>query len=226
MEFKHFPAGSAVGTGDYVFRHFGSEQPVELPYLCFTAQEANSSVALTKIGTLSKGQAFETSTDENTWTAYTFGDVISLPSLGDKVYFRGDNVALGEGIQAYCTFHMTGTIAASGNIMSLLDKTCELRSLSMAAAYCFYHLFSGCTSLVTAPELPATTLAGSCYRNMFSGCTSLSSICVSFATWFNCTGSWVVGVATSGTFRCPSALPDERGVDKIPEGWTIIHTDA
>ena len=33
--------------------------------------------------------------------------------------------------------------------------------------------FSNCTSLTTAPELPATTLANNCYSKMFSGCTSL-----------------------------------------------------
>ena len=36
-------------------------------------------------------------------------------------------------------------------------------------------MFSGCTSLTTAPELPATTLAESCYYKMFSGCTKLKS---------------------------------------------------
>ena len=41
------------------------------------------------------------------------------------------------------------------------------------ANYCYYSMFIGCTSLVTAPELPATTLAGSCYSGMFSGCNGL-----------------------------------------------------
>jgi hypothetical protein len=36
-------------------------------------------------------------------------------------------------------------------------------------------MFQGCTSLITAPELPATTLAGSCYDSMFYGCTSLTT---------------------------------------------------
>ena len=39
--------------------------------------------------------------------------------------------------------------------------------------YCYSNMFSNCTSLVTAPELPATTLASNCYGDMFSGCTSL-----------------------------------------------------
>ena len=34
-------------------------------------------------------------------------------------------------------------------------------------------MFSGCTALIQAPALPATTLANQCYNGMFSGCTSL-----------------------------------------------------
>jgi hypothetical protein len=41
--------------------------------------------------------------------------------------------------------------------------------------YCFFNLFSGCTSLETSPELPATTLFSFCYKDMFSGCTSLET---------------------------------------------------
>ena len=35
-------------------------------------------------------------------------------------------------------------------------------------------MFSGCTSLETAPELPATTLDFHCYNGMFYGCSSLT----------------------------------------------------
>ena len=37
-------------------------------------------------------------------------------------------------------------------------------------------MFSGCTSLTTAPALPATTLVDSCYYSMFSGCIALTTI--------------------------------------------------
>jgi hypothetical protein len=36
-------------------------------------------------------------------------------------------------------------------------------------------MFSNCTSLTTAPELPATTLANGCYGSMFLQCTSLTT---------------------------------------------------
>lgn len=41
-------------------------------------------------------------------------------------------------------------------------------------SYCYAGMFSGCTSLKTAPELPATTLEINCYGGMFAGCTSLT----------------------------------------------------
>ena len=34
-------------------------------------------------------------------------------------------------------------------------------------------MFEGCTNLVDAPALPATTLSTKCYRNMFYNCSSL-----------------------------------------------------
>ena len=36
-------------------------------------------------------------------------------------------------------------------------------------------MFNYCTSLTTAPALPATTLASNCYSQMFSSCTSLTT---------------------------------------------------
>ena len=43
------------------------------------------------------------------------------------------------------------------------------------AQYCYYSMFNGCTSLESAPTLPATTLVEFCYYGMFYGCTSLES---------------------------------------------------
>ena len=40
--------------------------------------------------------------------------------------------------------------------------------------YCYCGMFDGCTSLAQAPELPATTLKSFCYYGMFKGCTSLA----------------------------------------------------
>jgi hypothetical protein len=44
------------------------------------------------------------------------------------------------------------------------------------ADYCYEAMFSNCSALTSAPELPASALAGSCYRAMFSGCTTLTAM--------------------------------------------------
>ena len=85
-------------------------------------------------------------------------------------------------------------------------------------------MFSGCTSLTTAPRLPATTLADNCYSYMFDSCSNLASIDVRFTSWdpTNATYEWLRSVGDSGTFTCPAKLPDTRGTSNIPEGWTKV----
>jgi hypothetical protein len=50
----------------------------------------------------------------------------------------------------------------------------ELPATTLADS-CYDYMFSDCTSLTTAPELPATTLEDNCYRNMFAYCSSLTT---------------------------------------------------
>ena len=143
-------------------------------YLCFTAEESNSTVAMYVNEPPTKGQAFEFSTDGSSWSVFTPGTTtITLANVRDKVYFRGNNITVSESNYIYYKFVMSGKIAASGNIMSLLDKTCE--STTISSSYCFINMFRGCKSLTTAPALPATTLAGYCYYRMFYDCTSLTT---------------------------------------------------
>ena len=174
ITFRSLPKGSTIGSGSYVFRHYG-EKTVEIPdYLCFTAEQAGSTVAMAVNGTPTKGQAFEYSTDGTNWSVFIPGTTtITLANVGNKVYFRGNNRTVSESTSIYYRFAMSGKIAASGNIMSLLDKTCQNTRISNK--YCYYAMFNGCTSLTTAPALPATTLADNCYKHMFSNCTSLTT---------------------------------------------------
>ena len=92
---------------------------------------------------------------------------------------------------------------------------------------CYNSMFRNCSSLVSAPELPAATLAQECYYYMFNGCTSLNYIkCLATnISATNCTKSWVVDVAASGTFvkvlgyaGWQSAGTSGNG---IPSGWTV-----
>ena len=87
-------------------------------------------------------------------------------------------------------------------------------------------MFRGCTSLITAPALPATTLVDICYIAMFDGCTSLDNIkCLATdISANNCTGNWVDGVASTGTFVKNASMNEwTTGTSGIPEGWTVIN---
>ena len=100
------------------------------------------------------------------------GLTITTPTLiaGDSVYFRGHATLISKSSSKYSRFTTsspTFKISASGSVMSLIGDSETLTN------FAFYNLFYGCTSLTTAPELPATTLVVSCYRRMFMGCTSL-----------------------------------------------------
>ena len=57
---------------------------------------------------------------------------------------------------------------------SVLTSAPELPATTLAS-YCYYNMFNCCTSLESAPVLPATTLTSNCYYEMFYGCTSLTS---------------------------------------------------
>ena len=89
---------------------------------------------------------------------------------------------------------------------------------------CYSSMFNDCTLLTSAPELPATTLKTGCYSNMFRNCSSLNYIKAMFTTTpsTSYTGSWVDGVASSGTFvKNANATWDVRGVNGIPNAWTV-----
>ena len=163
-------------AGNYIDSDKSDPIEFEIPpdYLCFTAEEAGSTVAMAVEGTPTKGQAFETSTNRTNWSVFTPGTTtITLANAGDKVYFRGNNTTVSESYSIYYNFVMSGKIAASGNIMSLLDTTCK--STTISNNYCYSSMFYGCTSLTTAPALPATNLANDCYSSMFADCASLTT---------------------------------------------------
>ena len=109
------------------------------------------------------------------------------------------------------------------NCTSLTKAPSKIQAATMSM-YCSRNMFYGCTSLTKAPELQATKLNYGCYRSMFNGCTSLNEIKVSFTTWTSSTtNSWMTNVSPTGTFHCNPGLAPKRGVNYIPEGWTIMN---
>ena len=144
-------------------------------YLTFTAEEANSTIQLNRIGTLTTltNASLQYSTDNGeTWNDYILGNAITLANVGDSIKFKGTNTTLGVNTSNCHNFVMTGKIAAKGDITSLFN---EIGGDMAMSSYGCCRLFQGCTSLTSAPKLPATTLAEGCYTIMFQRCTSLTS---------------------------------------------------
>ena len=140
---------------------------LEQDSLCFTST-GDSTVGMAQYDTPEKsaGKVLQYKLNDGQWQTWDLSAVTLAD--GDKMYVKSnDYIPLSE-FNRYKYFVMTGSIAASGNIMSLYNFFGSLPK------YAFTNLFENCTSLTTAPELPATTLAYSCYDNMFSGCTSLT----------------------------------------------------
>ena len=138
----------------------------------------------------------EYSYDGKKWSSYSYGDILSLLNVGDRVYFRGDNASFSKSGSEYVHLLTGNLVAASGNVMSLLDKSLSSTTIPNESAFCrlfennnittppdlpatvltegcYDNMFQGCLNLTTAPELHATNLAAWCYNMMFSGCTSL-----------------------------------------------------
>ena len=115
-----------------------------------------------------------------TWETYD-GSIIELDDCTDnRVYFRADPENPNtDGFYPDIYIHYFKTdksVKAGGNIQFLLESTGTRTDVPECG---FEYLFGGlngeCSSLTTAPALPATTLAENCYRYMFRDCTSLTT---------------------------------------------------
>lgn len=167
------------------------------------------------------------------------------------------NVRLASYDYSYNYFDFSQAVRVGGNILSLLSQT-EITAIPTSDNFTFSNLFrdqtalvdasalvlpsnitghglqytfQGCTSLTAAPHLPATTLADACYAYLFTNCSALASISTAqtdFGNSISACYDWVRGVASSGTFTCPSALGTSatisRGSSSCPNNWTVVNT--
>ena len=123
-------------------------------------------------------------------------------NTGEKVYFRNDTRKFSD-FSTYITFSSTVSSNVGGDIRTLsnyLDVNSETKppqsnmfnrlfynnkyivdasnlrlSYTTLEERCYWSMFNGCTSLTTAPTLPANFLGFACYDSMFYGCTSLTT---------------------------------------------------
>lgn len=131
------------------------------------------------VGTPGWDGTMKYSTDGTVWKTWT-GTEISGALTDDKdvkyvLYVQGANNTKIAGNTSKAWVLTGSNITCDGNIETLLDYT------AVAAGYhpqmaggCYSYMFYNCTSLTSAPALPATTLADDCYSSMFEGCISLT----------------------------------------------------
>lgn len=220
-------------------------RPTKLPWLCFIAEQANSTVKLNKVWSPTS-VSIETSTDWSSWTDYSFWTTITLSSLGDKVYFRNKSETATwfstNQNSNYYQFVMWGLISASWDVNFLLCKNgvsnmwsakfCNLfksctslisapeLSSSSISNYWYYQMFDWCRNLVTAPSIPATSLNGyDCYR-MFRNCSSLVQIPALYAKSMRSYCYWSMFNGCSKIKLSNSQTWDYTQPYRIPVSWT------
>jgi len=114
----------------------------------------------------------------STWNNISSG---VTTASSDEIWFRGRATGAKS---LYTSNSSSNAWVFSGNASNKLHVYGDLRYLLCnnlgdntitfnIASYCFSYMFNGCTSLTTAPSLPATTSATYCYTSMFRGCTAL-----------------------------------------------------
>ena len=136
-----------------------------------------------------------------TWATLASDTYSPTVTAGNNIMWKATLSTTTRGIG---NFSSTGQFDIEGNIMSLLfgddfkektdlsHKICAFKNLfsgntnvvnaeklslpaTILSHECYQNMFSGCASLVTAPQLPATALTSNCYDSMFMGCTSLTT---------------------------------------------------
>lgn len=106
-------------------------------------------------------------------------EVLALETQGilRQLFYRQTALRSAEGLR----FEAQSTPLDVSSVYALMFDGCSnllyapkvLPAQNFKGQYCYQYMFRNCTSLVTAPELPSTTLAPRAYQYMFYRCTSL-----------------------------------------------------
>ncbi len=139
---------------DVLFTEGRAEAVPSCNYLTFTAEEDDASFSI--VNQTRKLPDVQYSLDGGeTWNAMKKNAPVVLKNKGDCAWLKGNNP---EGFskdlkKASTSFVLTGRIAASGSVMSLIDGKGEAKVIPND--FCFARLFLHCAGLTQAPELPA-----------------------------------------------------------------------
>ena len=147
-----------------------------IPYVTFTANGEQKFKMIT-YGDFTFSN-LEYSVNGVDWKTVVAGDegVVTFGSDNGELRLRGKNpngTATDYSNYSTITFTENAPVACTGDIRTLLDWSNYNTVDTQNAKFCY--LFSRCSVLTSAPELPAETLADNCYGSMFNRCTNLTS---------------------------------------------------
>lgn len=169
---NEWTSGSAIGT---------NEEADLVPYVTFSAESEQTFKMDFKSFTLDTGDYFEYSVGGGKWTRFTSTisdeNAVAFGGAKGNLRLRGKSSkgTASDNASNYSTisFGNTTAVSCTGDIRTLIDYKSYASENTGNARFCY--LFSGCSALSTAPELPAITLADHCYFGMFADCSSLTT---------------------------------------------------
>lgn len=220
--------------------------PDNIEGLNFVAQQANTTVSLSAIGTPPSIQLKYATPQTEQWLDFIPGETtITLQNVEDSVAFKalpGGNYAFATDLSNKWTFSIDGKVSCNHSIEYLIDENAN--PSAMSSNYCFAGLFEGCSAITTPPLINATTLTehcydsmfkncillkstpsllatqlvNGCYQHMFDGCSGLSAVNTNISSFepSNATTNWLEGVAAEGKFNCLEILGDNTTILRGP----------
>lgn len=221
--------------------------------LTITALEDGVTVKIESDELVIKSMDLAYKLNSNDWETWSFNESYVTNSIilntNDCLQIKNKQTSWNR---LYTTLNVEGKFNVSGNVRSLINFSTTLAEYQFANLFtdkeslisaenlilfdvelsnnCFMSMFIRCINLEKPPKitnLPTAVNVGEhCLDSFLSNCSSLKEIRVSFTQWgYNQTRSWVNDVAPTGTFYKPKDLPEEYGVNRIPEGWTVVNID-
>ena len=173
---NEWASGSAIGT---------EEEADLVPYVTFSAESEQTFTmnfqpqSVYGAFSLGEGDYFEYSVGGGKWTRFTSTisdeNAVAFGGAKGNLRLRGKSskgTAVSNTECSTISFGNTTAVSCTGDIRTLIDYKSYASANTENARFCY--LFSGCTALSTAPELPAMTLADNCYYGMFADCSSLT----------------------------------------------------
>ena len=160
----------------------GSKAEQIIPYITFTAN-GEQKFKMTTSGKYTIS-GLQYSVNNGKWENVEKDIPVTFGGTNGTLRLRGTNIngtaSSSIDLSTIRFTDKTVKVACTGDIRTLLDWRNYSTVKTQNARFC--NLFIDCAVLTSAPELPATTLAGNCYDSMFSGCTSLTDAPVLPAT--------------------------------------------